>query len=159
METAIASFLRHLETERNASHHTREAYRSDLEQFRQFVGEELGPAAAPGAVTHLLIRRWLARLHRSHQKSSIGRKLAAVRALFKYLVRTGSLARNPAELVSTPKREKKVPYHLNIDEATTLVEAPRAPGLLSLRDRAILETLYSCGLRVSELTGLDVGGL
>ncbi|WP_298434811.1 tyrosine recombinase XerC [Geobacter sp.] len=159
METAIASFLRHLETERNASPHTREAYRSDLDQFRQFVCGELGQAAAPGAVTHLLIRRWLAQLHRSHQKSSIGRKLAAVRALFKHLVRTGSLARNPAELVSTPKREKKVPYHLNIDEATALVEAPKAPDLLSLRDRAILETLYSCGLRVSELTGLDVGGL
>ncbi|AJE04303.1 tyrosine recombinase XerC [Geobacter pickeringii] len=159
METAIASFLRYLETERNASPHTQEGYRSDLGQFRQFVVQELGAGAGPGDVTHILIRRWLAQLHRTHQKSSIGRKLAAVRALFKYLLRTGGIARNPAELVSTPKKEKKVPYHLAIDEVTALVEAPRAPDLLSLRDRAILETLYSCGLRVSELTGLDVGGL
>jgi integrase/recombinase XerC len=74
-------------------------------------------------------------------------------------VRTGALGKNPAELVSTPKKEKKVPYHLTVDEVTTLVEAPRAPDILTLRDRAILEALYSCGLRVSELTGLNVGGI
>lgn len=159
VDSTIAAFIRFLETERNASPHTVDAYRSDLGQFREFVRTDLGPAAGPGEVTHLLIRRWLAQLHRDHMKSSIGRKLAAVRAFFKHLVRTGALDRNPAELVSTPKKEKKVPYHLNIDEATTLVEAPREADILSLRDRAILETLYSCGLRVSELTGLDIGGL
>ncbi|RNC70753.1 MAG: tyrosine recombinase XerC [Desulfuromonadales bacterium] len=159
MEDAITTFIRHMETERNASPHTLDAYRSDLHQFREFVRAELGAAAGPDAVSHLLIRRWLAQLHRDHKKSSIGRKLAAVRAFFKYQVRTGSLGKNPAELVSTPKKEKRVPYHLNIDEVTTLVEAPRELEILSLRDRAILETLYSCGLRVSELTGLDVGGI
>lgn len=159
MEQEIAAFIRHLETERNSSPHTLAAYHSDLAQFTEFIRTELGTAAGPENVTHLLIRRWLALLHRDHAKSSVGRKLAAVRALFKHLVRTGRLSKNPAELVSTPKKEKKVPYHLSIDEVTTLVEAPREPDILSLRDRAILETLYSCGVRVSELTGLDVGGI
>ncbi len=159
MEQEIAAFIRHLETERNSSPHTLAAYHSDLAQFTEFIRAELGTAAGPENVTHLLIRRWLALLHRDHTKSSVGRKLAAVRALFKHLVRTGRLSKNPAELVSTPKKEKKVPYHLSIDEVTTLVEAPREPDILSLRDRAILETLYSCGVRVSELTGLDVGGI
>uniref|UniRef100_A0A831XD92 Tyrosine recombinase XerC n=1 Tax=Geobacter metallireducens TaxID=28232 RepID=A0A831XD92_GEOME len=159
MEQEIAAFIRHLETERNASLHTLAAYRSDLAQFREFTQGELGPAAGPEGVSHLLIRRWLALLHRDHAKSSVGRKLAAVRAFFKHLVRTGRLVKNPAELVSTPKKDKKVPYHLSIDEVTALVETPREPDILSLRDRAILETLYSCGVRVSELTGLDVGGI
>jgi len=159
MEQEIAAFIRHLETERNASPHTLAAYRSDLAQFREFVQGELGTSAGPEGVSHLLIRRWLALLHRDHTKSSVGRKLAAVRAFFKHLVRIGSLVKNPAELVSTPKKEKRVPYHLSIDEVTALVETPRETDLLSLRDRAILETLYSCGVRVSELTGLNVGGI
>jgi len=111
------------------------------------------------AIDHIMIRRYLALLHKECRKSSIGRKLAALRAFFTYLVREGVVARNPAELVATPKREKKVPFHLSIDEVTALVEAPREGELLSLRDRAILETLYSCGIRVSELTGLDIGGI
>ncbi|GLI37540.1 tyrosine recombinase XerC [Geobacter hydrogenophilus] len=159
MEQEIAAFIRHLETERNASPHTLAAYRSDLAQFREFVQGELVPSTGPEGVSHLLIRRWLALLHRDHTKSSVGRKLAAVRAFFKHLVRTGRLVKNPAELVSTPKKEKKVPYHLSIDEVTALVETPKEPDILSLRDRAILEALYSCGVRVSELTGLNVGGV
>lgn len=157
MEAAIELFIRYLGTERNVSIHTLDAYRSDLGQFRKFVREELDSGAGPEAVNHLLIRRWLALLHRDNKKSSIGRKLAAVRAFFKYLLREGKIAKNPAELVATPKKEKKIPYHLNVDEVTALVEAPRAPDILGMRDRAILETLYSCGIRVSELTGLDVG--
>lgn len=159
MQQAIAAFTRYLEHERNVSAHTLAAYGSDLGQFLEFLTGEVGSAPAPSTVSHLLIRRWLAHLHRDHRKSSIGRKLASVRALFKYLLRTGVIDRNPAELVSAPKKEKKVPYHLTIDEVTALVEAPRQPDLLGLRDRAILETLYSCGLRVSELTGLDVAGI
>lgn len=159
MNQEISTFIRYLENERAVSPHTRAAYESDLSQFREFVHSEMGPEPGPAAISHLLVRRWLAQLHRTHARSSIGRKLAAVRAFFTYLVRTGTLARNPAELVSTPKREKKVPFHLNIDEVTALVESPRDPDVLSLRDRAILETLYSCGVRVSELTGLNVGGI
>jgi len=157
MKEAIARFAGYLATERNVSTHTLDAYASDLAQFAEFVHRERGVEAGPAAVDHLLIRRWLALLHKDHQKSSIGRKLAALRAFFRYLVREGRLAKNPAELVSTPKKEKRLPFHLNIDEVTSLVESPRESGILALRDRAILETLYSCGIRVSELTGLNVG--
>jgi integrase/recombinase XerC len=158
MKQAIDAFCRYLDSERNVSPHTLEAYGRDLEQFRLFLVGERGEKAGTGAVDHLLIRRYLAQLHREYAKSSIGRKLAAIRALYTWLLRTGQTEKNPAELVATPKREKKLPYHLTIDEVVTLVEAPRGVEILSIRDRAILETLYSCGIRVSELTGLDVGG-
>jgi integrase/recombinase XerC len=157
MKEGIDQFCRYLETERNASVHTVSAYRSDLEQFAAFLAGQ--GSGAPEAVDHLVIRRYLAQLHKGLAKSSIGRKLSAVRALFRYLLREGRLERNPAELVATPKKEKRLPFHLNIDQVTALVTAPADTGGLPLRDRAVLETLYSCGIRVSELTGMDVGDL
>jgi integrase/recombinase XerC len=156
VKNEIDQFIRYLATERNVSVHTLEAYRSDLEQFSDFFLRERGENAGVETVSHLLIRSYLAFLHKSHKKSSIGRKLASIRAFFKYLLRMGKVAKNPAELVSTPKKEKRVPFHLTIDEVIALVEAPKGAELLTLRDRVILETLYSCGIRVSELTGLDV---
>ena len=157
MKRVITQFTQYLATERNVSPHTLLAYTSDLARFMDFIHRERGADARADSIDHLLIRRYLAFLHKDHQKSSIGRKLAAIRAFFKYLVREGMVAKNPAELVSTPKKEKRVPFHLNIDEVTALVESPREGDILSQRDRAILETLYSCGIRVSELTGLSVG--
>lgn len=157
MQHAIAQFVRYLASERNVSPHTLTAYRTDLALFHEFVCREKGATAGVHGVDHLLIRRYLALLHKDHRKSSIGRKLAAIRAFFKYLLREGVVLRNPAELVSTPKKEKNVPFHLNIDEVTALVEAPQGETILPLRDRVILETLYSCGIRVSELTGMNVG--
>jgi integrase/recombinase XerC len=159
MHEEIDQFIRYLATERNVSGHTLLAYHSDMEQFRDFLSRERGVDAGAGAVDHLMIRSYLALLHKSHKKSSIGRKLAAIRAFFKYLLRLGKVAKNPAELVSTPKKEKRVPFHLTIDEVIALVETPKGPELLPLRDRVILETLYSCGIRVSELTGLDLTDL
>ena len=159
MKNEIDQFIRYLATERNVSDHTLDAYRSDLEQFREFLCRERGADTGAEAVDHLLIRRYLALLHKSHKKSSIGRKLAAIRAFFKYLLRLGKVVKNPAELVSTPKKEKRVPFHLTIDEVIALVEAPKGSDILPLRDRVILETLYSCGIRVSELTGLDLADL
>ena len=159
MKNEIDQFIHYLGTERNVSGHTLDAYQSDLEQFREFLFRERGADATVEMVDHLLIRRYMALLHKSHKKSSIGRKLAAIRACFKFLLRQGKVARNPAELVSTPKKEKRLPYHLTIDEVTDLVEAPEGAESLPLRDRVILETLYSCGIRVSELTGLNVASL
>ncbi|WP_243370101.1 tyrosine recombinase XerC [Geotalea sp. SG265] len=156
MKALVDQFCRYLAVERNASSHTVAAYRSDLDFFLSFLARERDAQLDVATIDHLLIRRYIASLYRDHQKSTIGRKLAAIRALFKYLLRQGIVARNPAELVSTPKKEKKIPYHLTIDEVTALVEAPRQENLLSLRDRAILELLYSCGMRVSELTALSV---
>ncbi len=116
-----------------------------------------------------MLRLYLARLNGgdrsntiSYAKSSIGRKLAAIRTFFSWLVRTGQLTTNPAELVATPKREQHLPFHLNIDQTITLVDGPGHAAEDSpscIRDAAILELLYSSGLRVSELTGLSIGDL
>jgi integrase/recombinase XerC len=153
----IKVFCGYLDAERNVSPHTLAAYRRDLEQLAAFVIREKGEAAAAGEVDHLLLRRYLALLGKSAKKSSIGRKLAAIRSFFRYLLRTGVVAKNPAELIATPKKENRLPFHLDIDQVTTLVEAPDDDQKHALRDRAILEMLYSCGLRVSELTGLNIG--
>lgn len=159
MKHEIEAFCRYLETERNVSPHTLKGYRTDLELFMGFVRAEQGREPDVEAVSHLTVRRYLASLQRECGRSSSGRKLAAIRSFFKYLAREGKVRMNPAELVSTPRQEKKVPFHLDIDEVTALVTAPGGTDLLMLRDRAILEILYSCGIRVSELTGLDVGGV
>lgn len=169
LATQIRQFLDYLQDQRNASPHTIAAYSSDLQDLLNFIRQERGELEA-AAVDHLLLRLYLARLSGSHPdrhpriyaKSSIGRKLAAIRAFFAWLVRIGQLAVNPAKLITTPKREQKLPFHLNIDQAVTVLEAPEhAPDEQPclLRDRAILELLYSSGLRVSELTGLAVGDL
>lgn len=159
MDEDLIRFLRHLEVERAVSPNTLEAYGRDLRQFMEFIRSQRDEKCSFAQIDHIMIRRYLALLHKEQTKSTIGRKLAAIRSLFKYLLRTGSVMANPAELVSTPRKEKKLPYHLTIDEVTTLMEAPTCSDQLSLRDRAILETLYSCGFRVSELTGLNIGHL
>jgi len=159
MQQEIATFIQYLQSERNASLHTVEAYSRDLQQFAAFLSQQIDPCLTIGQINHLHIRRYLASVHKELTKSSVGRKLAAIRSLFRFLLRRGIIEKNPAELVSTPKKEKKLPFHLNIDEITTLVEAPKLPEELPSRDRAILETLYSSGLRVSELTGLDIKGV
>lgn len=157
MYRQIEQFCRYLEVERSVSRHTLDAYRSDLLQFMAFARQERGEDVVAAGVDHLLIRRFMALLHKDRRKSSIGRKISAIRAFFRYLLREGQLETNPAALVSIPKKEKKIPFHLSIDEVTALVEAPSEEELAGLRDKAIFETLYSCGLRVSELTGMNVG--
>jgi integrase/recombinase XerC len=155
----ITVFCGYLDTERNVSPHTLEAYRRDLLQLAAFVHREKGEAATVSDVDHLLLRRYLALLGKVAKKSSVGRKLAAIRSFFRFLLRRGVVVKNPAELIATPKKENRLPFHLDIDQVTTLVEAPADDQKHALRDRAILEMLYSCGLRVSELTGLDIGEL
>jgi integrase/recombinase XerC len=158
MKEDIEQFCHYLETERNVSVHTVAAYRSDLTQFATFITAQ-GHDSSVGEIDHLMIRRYLAHLHKGHTKTSIGRKLSAIRALFRYLLRGGKIDKNPAELVATPKKEKRLPFHLNIDQVTDLMAAPAGAAGLPLRDRAVLEILYSCGVRVSELTSMNVGDL
>ena len=158
MKAAIEQFCSYLESERNVSAHTLAAYQSDLSQFAAFLSSQKG-VSTPEEVDHLTLRHYLAQLHKGHAKSSVGRKLSAIRALFRFLLREGRLAKNPAELVATPKKEKRLPFHLNIDQVTALMGAPPVSGELASRDRAVLEILYSCGIRVSELTGMNVGDL
>lgn len=159
MSEEIAVFCGYLDTERNVSPHTLAAYRRDLEQLAAFIARETGAPAQVRDVDHLLLRRYLALLGKNAKKSSVGRKLAAIRSFFRFLVRRGEVEKNPAELIATPKKENRLPFHLNIDQVTTLVEAPPDEAEHALRDRAALELLYSCGLRVSELTGLSIGDL
>jgi len=161
MQEQIARFDKHLAVERNVSEHTRRAYRQDMEAFRLFLREELKwpDEGMLGRIDNLVLRRYLAALHKQNKKSTIGRKLAALRTFFRYLVREGVLRFNPGELVATPKQEKYLPRTLTVDESFALMEQGGGAGLLTGRDRAIVETLYSCGLRVSELTGLNVGSV
>src|SRR6266478_4173132 len=108
-------------------------------------------------VSSLTIREWLATLHSAQKKkSSIARKLAALRTFFQFLVREGLLELNPAKLVSTPRLEKKLPVHLSIEEAIKFVETPALETDLGKRDRAILELMYGTGVRVAELTNLNL---
>lgn len=156
MKAAIAAFLRHLENERNASPRTIEAYGDDLRQFEEHLREELGGEGRPEDVDHLLIRAFLARLHRAGlRKSSASRKLSALRTFFRYLCREGRLETNPARALFSPRREQRIPSPLEEPEVAALVEMP-GDGLAALRGRAILELLYGTGIRCAELVGLDV---
>ena len=155
----IQQFLTYLQIERDVSPHTLAAYRSDLAQLLAFAVLDKGDGVSAQDFDHLLLRRYLAGLSKDTKKSSIGRKLAAIRSFFRFLLRRGVIARNPAELIATPKKEQLLPFHLDIDQATSLMESPDDEQKYALRDRAILELLYSSGLRVSELTGLNIGEL
>jgi len=156
VQKAIAAFLRHLERERNASPHTIRAYAQDLEQFRGHLGQELGREPDPRDVDHLLIRAFLARLHRAGlRKTSAARKLAGLRTFFRYLCREGVLRRNPARALLSPRTERRIPRRLEEGEVSALLDFPAATPQ-ELRARAILELLYATGIRCSELVGLDL---
>jgi len=163
MESLIGKFEQHLKDERNLSPHTCAAYLRDLQAFRVFLTETLGwpdqGVRLLQRVDAIVLRRYLGLLYKSHKKSSIGRKLAAVRTFFRYLVREGVLESNPGEGVATPKQEKYLPKTLSIDEIFALLDRDAGANPLLLRDRAIFELLYSCGLRISELTALNLVNL
>jgi integrase/recombinase XerC len=157
VKKATAAFLRHLDTERNASPHTVKAYAEDLQQFAEHLREELGREARPPDVDHLLIRAFLARLHRAGlKKTSAARKLASLRSFFRYLCREGVLTKNPARALLSPRLEKRNPVHLDEAQMATLLDVP-GEGDAVLRARAILELLYGAGIRCGELVGLDLG--
>jgi integrase/recombinase XerC len=161
----LAQFLEHLRYERNVSEHTLRNYGIDLQQFYEFlapVQKQTGERSEPelAQIDHLTIREWLSTLHSaSKKKSSVARKLAALRTFFQFLVREGVAEINPAKLVSTPRREKKLPKHLSVEDAIRFIETPDTENDLGKRDRAILELLYATGVRVSELTKLDLGDI
>ena len=164
----IHQFIHYLSVEKNASPHTCRCYRRDLEGFEDFLkssGMYLTPTGGVEIekVDRIAIRKYLSFLHRKNKKSSIARKISTLRSFFKYLVREQMVPSNPAKSVSTPKIEKTLPTTLTVDEAFRLMESPKSISEKSsegakekgLRDRAILELLYSSGLRVSELVGLN----
>lgn len=163
MDQLLKRFEQHLATERSLSPHSVAAYLRDLSHFRHFLQEtgHAGPALEwLKGIDLLLLRRYLAQLHKSCSRTSIGRKLSALRSFFRFLVRERILAVSPADGLSTPRREQYLPKVLSAEQAGRLLDQP-VPGrpLLILRDLAIFELIYSCGLRIGECTGLDVAAV
>lgn len=162
MEDAIRAFVTFLEVERHASLETVRNYRSDLRQLAAFLR---APQAEPRSiradeVTSEDLRRYLYWLDRQGEKaSSLARKLACIRSFYRFLVREGASPHNPAEEIRTPKLPKTLPKVLTKDDASALMEFPEGASTLSLRDRALLETLYSTGARVSEAVGMNLGDI
>lgn len=162
MENATRAFGAHIEIERNLSPHTKRSYLSDLRQFQDFLSENNISAKEDGddRVIHIdqtTIRAFLAFLYRKKiKKVTISRKISSLRAFFKYLLREGRVKNNPAEMIQTPKVEKYLPTFLSVDEAFSLTGIEFKDDVFGLRDRATIELFYSSGIRVSELTGLNV---
>ena len=159
MDDAIRAFMTFLELERHASRETVRNYVSDLRQFQMFMRTEYPGAQAldPATVQTESIRAYLHWLDRKREKStSMARKLACLRSFYRYLQREGKVSLNPAESVRTPKQPKHLPRVLTKDDAAALMEFPADQEGGALRDRALLETLYSTGARVSELVGMNL---
>jgi integrase/recombinase XerC len=158
----IRQFIHYLSSEKNASPHTCRCYQKDLEEFENFLKGSGGYRTSAGEIAiervdRIAIRKYLSFLHRKNRKSSIARKVSTLRSFYKYLTREHLVSSNPAKSVSTPKVEKPLPTSLTVDEAFRLMESPAEKS--RLRDRAILEFLYSSGIRVGELVGLNVNHL
>jgi integrase/recombinase XerC/integrase/recombinase XerD len=153
-EAALAAYDRDLRA-RGSAERTRKAYGIDLGGFAEWAGEQ---GLAPADVRYRDVRRFGAGLSNAGAApATVGRKLAAVRGLFGYLVRTEKVGANPAELVSSPKRSEKLPQVLTTEQMRALLERIPARTPLELRDRAMLELAYSCGLRCEEIVNLDEG--
>jgi integrase/recombinase XerC len=154
MNKYINSFIRHLEIEKGVSVHTVRAYRKDLEEFNAYTKTE------PEKMDMLDVRGFIVdQISKGLNKITISRRLSSIRSFFKFLHREGYIQSNPAKLVSNPKIPKLLPKFLSVDDTFSLIEKPEGIGFMPVRDRAILELLYSSGLRVSELAGLNMEDL
>lgn len=159
--SGIGDFLDYLTYEKNVSENTIAAYRDDLESFVSFLVNDYLLGSRENfdfeRVDHLTIRAYLAHLSRKKlARSTIARRLSAVRSFFRYLLREGAVTKNPARTVSTPKKEKTLPSVMQPAEVTSLLESPDPDTPLGLRDRAWLELLYASGLRIGELVQIDL---
>jgi integrase/recombinase XerC len=160
MEAALSEFLRFLALEKNASAHTVKSYREDLTQACEFLRGKLGEPADMQKLTPRHLRAHSAWLHeQGYAKSTIARRIASVRSWCRFLCRQGILTTNPAEGLRGPRQDKKLPHFLGTEAVSQLVAAPAGDLPLGLRDQALLETVYSAGLRVSELVGLDIADI
>ena len=164
IEKLIRSFIESLETEKGYAKNTCRGYRRDLDEFAFYLVENqiAGYRTMPGResfdiedVNGIHIRSYLGYLHKRNKKSTIARKLSAVRSFFKFLVKRRVLAENPSDSILTPKQEKTIPAYLSVDEMFRLLDTIQADNILDVRNRAIFEVLYSCGIRVSELVGMN----
>lgn len=164
----IHAFLENLAAEKGYSSHTLRAYRHNLLEMTAFAaGDPDGAQADPrklekvslAEVDTLNIRRFLGYLHQRNQKTTIARKLAAIRSFFGFLHKHRIIEENPVEHLSPPKNGKYIPTYLPVDDMFRLLDAVKPIGTLGLRNKALIETLYSTGVRVSELAGLNVGDM
>jgi integrase/recombinase XerC len=146
----IEKFIRYLDLEKGVSSHTVRAYRKDLDEFAESVGD------MPNSLDVIDIRGFIAaQIQKGLNRTTVSRRLSSIRSFFKFLYREGYMKTNPAKLVSNPKVPKRLPRFLSVDDVFSLVEKPQGIGFIPVRDRAILELLYSSGLRVSELSGIN----
>lgn len=163
---AIKTFIEVLLAEKGYSANTARAYLRDLSAFFAFVantaedagrcGKVAGDLAPFAAVDPLTIRKYLGHLHKHNKKSTIARKLSALRSFYRYLRKRGLLEQDPTDMILTPKQEHPIPRYLSVDDMFQLLDSIQTGDLFGLRNRAIFETFYSCGLRVSEAAGLNV---
>jgi tyrosine recombinase XerC len=154
MKRELNQFLDYLRYERNASGHTVSAYRRDLTQLADYLEER---DISLRRLDNVQIRGFMAQLHeRRLKKSTVARKLAAIRSFLQFCIKQKWIAENPAKVVATPKQEKLVPSFLSEEEMANFLELPASKRPLDLRDKAILEVLYATGIRVSELAGMNL---
>ena len=160
MQTAVARFLRFLAVERNASPLTTKSYREDLTALVEYLTEAYGRPPTPGEITTLDLRGYVSAMHEAgYAKTSIARRTASLRTFFKFCLRESLCQSNPARPLRTPRKDRKLPHFLSTEQIGQLLDAPPATREMGIRDRAILETMYSAGLRVSELVGMSDGDL
>jgi len=161
LQEAVTRFLRYLDVERNASQYTIKSYREDLTALMNALGETCGGRMPrPGDVSTLHLRAYVSQLHEQGlAKSTIARRLASLRSFFRFGRREGWADNNPAAPLRNPRKSRTLPHFLTSDELDRLLQAPEGPTWPALRDRAILETLYSAGLRVGELAAVNDGAL
>lgn len=155
MDRFIEKFLRYLDIEKSASGHTTLNYKLDLYDFRKFLKD-----APIENVDYLTLRKYLAYLKENNLSNrTISRRLSCLRSFFRFLFREGLIKNNPVLVLSSPKQDKLLPIFLTEDEVVRLIEAPSTDTISGLRDRAIFETLYSTGMRVSELVSLNIDNI
>lgn len=158
MHSAIDGFLRYLKIERNSSELTLKSYNEDFGSLLDYFKDRVGDIPEPGQVHIAQLRGYVAYLHEcDYARTTIARRMASLRSFFRYCQREGLTTSNPAKVLRTPRVGRKLPHFLTAEQITRLLESPPANQVEGLRDRAILETLYSAGLRVAELVGLNVG--
>lgn len=157
MRNTVEQFLRYLRLERNASELTLKSYGDDFESFYDYLNDRVGQIPSAEQLTIPILRGYVSYLHDcQYARTTIARRLASLRSFFRYAQREGITASNPAQALRTPRTGRKLPHFLTTEQVASLLEAPPANEPMGLRDRAILETLYSAGLRVAELVGLDL---
>jgi integrase/recombinase XerC len=160
MHEAVETFLNHLKLERQASAHTLRSYEVDLELYCGYLSETVGDKADPAAVDPTRLRRYSAWLSgRGYAASTVARRLASLRSFFRYLRRQGLVETDPSAGLRNPKQPRRLPRLLRVDEVIRLLDTIATDTVAGVRDRAMLETLYGGGLRVSELVGLNVDDL